>query len=231
MPRRFYNRYAHMIQDRRLARLVSEYLRGAVLDLGCGVKPYSAMLRPTVSRHVGVDMPISAHGTAAVDAFAVADELPFAPEAFDGILGTNVLEHLSHPDRALSECKRVLRPEGWCVFTTPFLWHVHEAPRDYFRYTRYGLELLLREAGFERVQVFAVSGFWGTFGQLLAYNLHRIGTRWPWALPFLIPPILGSQVLGAVLDKVDKDERWTFLYMSIARKPREHTERVDSTAL
>ena len=219
MPRGFYNLYAHTIQDRRIARLAREHLTGTVLDLGCGTKPYAALLAETVTHHIGIDMPSSAHGSEEVDAFAGADQLPFRSDAFQGVLGTNVLEHLSKPDHALAECRRVLAAGGWCVFSTPFLWHVHEAPRDFFRYTRYGLENLLREAGFEQVRVFAVSGFWGTFGQLLAYNLHRLGSRSRWLMPLLVPGILAAQLAGYAMDRLDRDERWTFLYLSIARKP------------
>jgi ubiquinone/menaquinone biosynthesis C-methylase UbiE len=35
------------------------------------------------------------------------------------VLHSDTLEHVSQPIRALSECRRVLRPGGWLCFTIP----------------------------------------------------------------------------------------------------------------
>lgn len=47
--------------------------------------------------------------------------LPYADQAFDCIVFTEVLEHIStkHPDELLSEFKRVLKSGGVVLFTTP----------------------------------------------------------------------------------------------------------------
>jgi ubiquinone/menaquinone biosynthesis C-methylase UbiE len=54
-----------------------------------------------------------------VDVRAVAcdaEELPFADESFDLVLGHAVLHHIPHLDRAFAEFRRVLRPGGRVVF-------------------------------------------------------------------------------------------------------------------
>jgi len=48
------------------------------------------------------------------------------------------------------------------------MWHVHEAPYDYFRYTRYGLEYLLNKNGFVHIEIKENTGFWQTF--VLKFN-------------------------------------------------------------
>ncbi len=45
--------------------------------------------------------------------------LPFADGAFDLVVHSDTLEHVSHPDLALSECLRVVNQDGACVFTVP----------------------------------------------------------------------------------------------------------------
>jgi ubiquinone/menaquinone biosynthesis C-methylase UbiE len=45
-----------------------------------------------------------------------AEELPFADESFDLVLGHAVLHHIPHLDRAFGEFRRVLRPGGLIVF-------------------------------------------------------------------------------------------------------------------
>jgi hypothetical protein len=115
----------------------------------------------------------------------------------------------------------VLKPGGVAIYTAPLIWHVHEEPRDFFRYTRYGLEYLFRKAGFEVLEIKALSGFWVTFGQLFVYNLYRWNRgplRWT---PFI--PALGLFIQGAayLLDRIDRAEAWTWMYLVVARRPAE----------
>jgi SAM-dependent methyltransferase len=47
--------------------------------------------------------------------------LPFADSVFDLVLHSDSLEHVSDPIRGLSECRRVLREHGLCIFTIPLI--------------------------------------------------------------------------------------------------------------
>jgi len=67
----------------------------------------------------------------------------------------------------------VLKRGGFALYSVPFIWHLHEEPRDFFRFTKYGLAHLFTKVGFEVVELRALSGFWVTFGALLSYNLAR----------------------------------------------------------
>lgn len=42
-------------------------------------------------------------------------------ESFDLVVHSDTLEHVPHPERALSECRRVLRSNGKCIFTVPII--------------------------------------------------------------------------------------------------------------
>jgi SAM-dependent methyltransferase len=42
-------------------------------------------------------------------------------ESFDLVVHSDTLEHVPNPDRALSECMRVLRSNGKCIFTVPMI--------------------------------------------------------------------------------------------------------------
>ena len=51
------------------------------------------------------------------------------------------------------ECSRVLRPNGFLILSGPFFWPLHEEPYDFFRFTKYGFEQLLRSAEFLEWQI------------------------------------------------------------------------------
>jgi SAM-dependent methyltransferase len=44
---------------------------------------------------------------------------PFANRSFDAVFSSNVLEHIEEPGRIHGECRRVLKPEGYCVHVVP----------------------------------------------------------------------------------------------------------------
>lgn len=47
--------------------------------------------------------------------------LPFADGSFDVVIHSDTLEHIPNPVHALSECRRVLKPEGALCFTVPMV--------------------------------------------------------------------------------------------------------------
>jgi SAM-dependent methyltransferase len=69
----------------------------------------------------------------------------FGGRAFDVIVLSEVLEHVHSPHLAIANIRAALREGGRLILTVPFLFPIHERPHDYYRYTRYGLEFLLRD--------------------------------------------------------------------------------------
>lgn len=45
--------------------------------------------------------------------------MPYADDSFDLVVHSDTLEHVSQPIQALSECRRVLKSNGWLCFTIP----------------------------------------------------------------------------------------------------------------
>ncbi|HRH24012.1 MAG TPA: class I SAM-dependent methyltransferase [Candidatus Paceibacterota bacterium] len=79
------------------------------------------------------------------DVVGDAHNLPFPDASFDIVVCSEVFEHLTNPPKAAAEMHRVLVPGGMLILTTRFLFPVHDAPTDYFRYTPYGLRHIFRE--------------------------------------------------------------------------------------
>lgn len=76
--------------------------------------------------------------------------LPFVDEAFDGVYMLAVLEHVCNPFAVTQEVARVLKPGGFVLVAAPFIYPLHGAPSDYFRFTDEGLRQLF--LGFKEVE-------------------------------------------------------------------------------
>lgn len=223
MAKRLKNLLIYSIHDRELKRSATRYIKGRLIDIGCGTKPYKNLLSPYVTEHIGVDHEGTHHDRSNIDLFGTAYEIPAEDESFDSAICNAVLEHLEEPESAIRECYRVLKPNGIAIYTAPFIWHLHEEPRDFYRYSKYGLRYLFGKAGFEIIEIKALSGFWVTFGQLFVYNLYRLNKgpfRW-----LRIIDVLGLLLQGLAygLDKIDKTERWTWMYLVVVRKAEKGT--------
>ena len=109
---------------------------GKTLDIGAKNGPYAVFFPNRVALDIRQGVGVQVIGDA--QALGIADHV------FDVVLCTEVLEHLPEPQRAIDEMFRVLRPGGTLLLTTRFLFPIHDAPHDYFRFTKYGLRHLLR---------------------------------------------------------------------------------------
>ena len=98
------------------------------LDAACGEGYGSAMLAQTASSVEGVDISQQAIGHAQQRYghlqdvnFQVADctSLPFGDSEFDRVVSFETLEHLAEHDKLLSEFRRVLKPDGCLILSSP----------------------------------------------------------------------------------------------------------------
>lgn len=133
-------------------------LGGAVLDVGCGGRPYRSLLR-NASSYVGLDP----NPDLGPDVVGSALRLPFPASSFDGVMCNEVLEHIPDPRAALRETHRVLRPGGLLYTTVPQAWGLHYEPVDYYRFTIYGIAHLLEEAGFAVLETRQMGGLFSYF--------------------------------------------------------------------
>jgi SAM-dependent methyltransferase len=73
----------------------------------------------------------------------ICDMKPIPDESFGLVLNLESLEHIPHPQKAIDEIQRVLRPRGLLILTTVMHFKIHPAPKDYWRFTSQGMEFLL----------------------------------------------------------------------------------------
>jgi SAM-dependent methyltransferase len=190
-----------------------------VLDAGAGEGQYKHWFAR--QRYCGVDLAVgdAAWDYSKLDAMADLTQLPFRDGAFEAALHIVTIEHLREPARALAEIARTLRPGGTLLLAAPQDWEIHQAPHDYYRYTRYGLEYLLGQAGLEAIEISPAGGYFRLLARRLLNGLQFFagGLRWLGFLPaalLLVPPAL----VLPFLDFLDPHRNFTLGYICRARK-------------
>lgn len=93
-----------------------------ILDIGCGDGVLLSLIKR--GRLYGVDLDQKSLDYAATRVKAQlekapAEKLPFKNNYFDTVVATEIIEHLSHPKQMLTETRRVLKPDGRLIITTP----------------------------------------------------------------------------------------------------------------
>ncbi len=139
------------------------------------------------------------------------EALPLRVQSVDGILCIVVLEHTRRPREVLAEFARILKPGGLLVLVIPLLWEEHQAPHDYFRFTRYGIHLLFESLPF-RIDLLAPMGgfFWLLARRCVNFMIFFQG-GWRWVVFFLLAPFFGFlfPIILYFMDGLDRSKRFT----------------------
>jgi 2-polyprenyl-3-methyl-5-hydroxy-6-metoxy-1,4-benzoquinol methylase len=183
----------------RLGFLLARVRAGEdVLDVGCGEGRFTAELAAAGVKAVGIDVaeePLrrarARHPELDMRLVDAAGGWPLADASFDAVWAGEVIEHVADTAGWLSEVRRVLRPGGRLLASTPDhgrlamaalalsarAFDAHFDPRsDHLRfYTRRTLTGLLEDFGFQEVSVFAAAGLPGARRRLLA---RAVRSRW-----------------------------------------------------
>ena len=144
--------------QRDALRKCSGYLSGRVLDIGCGCAPYRDYV--SCRSYVSIDESPDVRP----DVKASCEQIPFKDNYFDSTICTEVLEHLAEPGKCVAEIFRVLKSDGYLYITVPQSWGLHYEPNDYWRFTRYGIEYLLKKHGFEIIETRRIGGIFSLIG-------------------------------------------------------------------
>lgn len=150
------------------ARRLGDRTGLAVVDVGCGERPYEPLLAQWAGEYVGVD----GRDGPQVDVVAHAESLPFEDGRFDVALCTQLLEHAEDPAAVIAELGRVLRRGGVAFVSTHGVIRYHPNPDDYWRWTHAGLAKLFDSSGaWETVEVYPNGGTASAIATLVAQQL------------------------------------------------------------
>jgi SAM-dependent methyltransferase len=203
-------------------------IQGIVADLGCGLKPYRNYFEN--SKYIGLDFPSTSVARLSNEADIYGDlaQLPFCDNCLDGVLCTQVLEHVQDPMKAILEIKRVLKPDGILLLSVPFFYPLHDEPHDYFRFSKNGLRTMLSRAELEVLEITPQGGFFPLAGELLnLYFIHKLSKLYTsgtlkltlgiiLTLPFLIFSVINN-LSCLTLSILDQERRFTMNYFIVAK--------------
>ncbi len=157
-----------------MTAVATKVARGVFLDYGCGGQPYRELFAPYIERYIGADVAPAANTTPDI-LFAPSESLPLPDASVDTILSTQVLEHVADYQPYLEDCRRLLKPQGYLIITTPMQWRHHEAPTDYWRFTRYGISHVLQQHAFDIENLTPCGGVYALLGQIFIGHLADSG--------------------------------------------------------
>lgn len=205
------------IARRGLAKAISSAIKqsplsGIWVDVGCGQRPYELWFN--VEKYIGVDVKQSGYSEKRYcDIVYDGKILPFASDSIDGVLCTQVLEHVMEPESFISEIARILKPGGKLILTVPFLWQEHEKPYDFKRFTSFGLTRLLELQGFRIGKYCKTTGNIEAIAQLISlYICNNLVFNLPgWRHIITLILCAPVQIIGILLQKVLPDKRGLFL--------------------
>jgi len=174
--------------------------RGRVLDLACGTGYGLSLLGAETGFAVGADIDFKAVQKAkreikddsAVAIVSDGCQLPFADATFDLVTSFETLEHLASRAIFLNELRRVLKPNGCCIISTPnanYTQPINGRPRNPHHVYEYKPDELANELGkhFQVVELlgqdlnpgFVISPFWDD-QQKLPRTLRNMITLLTW---------------------------------------------------
>lgn len=197
--------------DRALAALPPRPAAGSprmALDVGSAHSPYRAQIERAgfTVRTLDIDPASGADHVGPVERTGLPDA------AFDLIVCTQVLEHVRHPDEALRELRRLLKPGAHLVLALPHVWPYHPCPHDFWRFTQEGLVEVVQGGGLEVVRLLGAGGCGTTLFQTL--NLMLYG-----ALGGFGAPLYGlTNALGRLTDALIASPLFCMNFTCLARR-------------
>ncbi len=173
-----------LLRLRALFPFINSYMKGHVLDIGGRDFFQFVQSNKNISFDSWTSLDLIQSATSFRDSkykLVVGDgeNAPFNDNSFDTILNIQVLEHTLHPQKMLSEIKRLLKPEGFAIIVVPQTSAMHEIPTHYYNFTRYWAERAFPEAGLYIKHFVPMGGRWSTHASHMFYfflESFRVGT-------------------------------------------------------
>lgn len=199
---------------------LSGFINGRVLDIGSG--PNGGRYRDVFSANDYVTLDINSNYDP--DIIGSAEKIPTPDNSFDGIVCFQVFDDLKNPAEAVKEIKRVLKSGGYGLISVPQSNELHDEPHDYWRFTKYGIGVLLLEAELKIIKILPRGGFWTLRAQnIIRYFIDLLGLYRRKILNRLFNPIFliygKTAIFFDAIDKSEANRKHTLGWLVLFKKP------------
>jgi len=157
------------LRGRRLAKINKYSAKGQILDIGCGRGIMLSLAKKRGWKTFGLEFnsETAFHAKEVIGLDIRTGNIKnsgFEASTFDAITIWHVLEHLENPSETISECNRLLKPEGVLVISVPNLqsiqsrisgkhWFHLDVPCHLYHFSEKNLSQMLISKGFSIEEV------------------------------------------------------------------------------
>jgi SAM-dependent methyltransferase len=153
-------------------KILSKHVSGAVLDLGCGEKPYQNLF--SSKKYIGLEINGANVDKEDINLYYYdGKKIPFEDSTFDSVVSFETLEHIFDIENTILEIKRVLKDKGKLLISIPFGWNEHMQPQDFARYTSFAIEYLLTCKKFKIIEIHKTNSIITASFQIIIAYLHQ----------------------------------------------------------
>lgn len=192
---------------RDIKKVIPHY-NGNVLDVGCGQSPYKFLLNASQAKYFGIDI-VDAnkfdYQNSEITPFN-GEDIPFDNENFEGVICTEVLEHVQNYQKLINEIFRVMKTGGTGIITIPWSARYHYIPFDFFRYTPSSLAKMFSQFSVVSIKNRGTDISSITNKVIVLWFRNMIPSKiWKWFFApiwFVLLPVLGALVLIAHLSLI-----------------------------
>lgn len=142
----------------KLQKKYAYLYHGTVLDIGGRDRGAFNKPKDKVDKWIFADIEEKHNPDIVTD---VADMQNISDKSIDIVNAIELFEHVEKIENGISECYRVIKPEGIIILSVPFLYAIHSDPFDFQRWTLYKWETKLKKIGF-KIQKTEIMGYFFT---------------------------------------------------------------------
>ncbi|MCL5432851.1 MAG: class I SAM-dependent methyltransferase [Patescibacteria group bacterium] len=214
-----------------IKKITAKYnFSGSIIDVGCGNKPYKKLFNKTKS-YKGIDFKTYSKNFSFYDEkpdfyfdekYNKTFKLPFKTNNFDNALSFQVLEHHKKPEIMIKEILRIIKKGGLLLVSFPLIWGLHEEPNDYYRFTEYGMNELVKKYGGKIITIKKQGAIFSTVSVLANdYFVNLIQkNRIFYLLLFVYPALLLFSYSCLIFDKIFSSDKVFLNYVALIKKER-----------
>tara|TARA_Y100000590_G_C15717711_1_gene1012431 strand:+ start:404 stop:1039 length:636 start_codon:yes stop_codon:yes gene_type:complete len=146
-----------------------KFIKGDVLDIG-GTKNTKKIIYHIIKKKVNI-INLNKFKKQKPDILADFENYKNYRKKFDTIISFELLEYLEEPNQFFIKCKKILKKNGYLLFSTPFLNPIHGDKLDNYRITKKKLLDLIKKKDFKIINFYNIGSIGTVINDILRASL------------------------------------------------------------